>query len=336
MTTVERNHTIDILRGVTILLVVFGHVTRTALINQYIWSFHIPVFFVISGYLYYPEKFSLFSEFFKKKFRGLTVPYLIFGFLTFLYWLLIESRFRGTDLNGWEQLIGLFYGSRYKSFLEFNGPLWFIPCLFSMEVLFYFIEKMKKPLVILSACLILFIFGVFSKDICPWLPFGLCAALIGIIFYGAGYLLHCYSSFYVIKEQIISNKLTAIIFIIVLLAIQIIVVPYSNANLARLETGNPLVYLCLACLGVFIYWLISVLIGKSKLLEWLGINSLVIFALHGPIYRALVYIASYVSKMEVLTVRHNIMFCFVISVLTIVMVIPFIWVWNKWYKLFLK
>ena len=141
MTTVQRNSTIDILRGLTIIFVVFGHITRTNWLNHYIWSFHIPVFFILSGYLYNPEKFVTCGNFIKRKFKGLIIPYLIFGILTYLYWLLIESRFRGANLSAGQQLLGLFYGSRYKDFLEFNGPLWFIPCLFSMEVLFFFIEK---------------------------------------------------------------------------------------------------------------------------------------------------------------------------------------------------
>ena len=333
MTEDIRNHTIDILRGLAIILVVFGHITRISWLNHYIWEFHIPMFFVISGYLYNPDKFKTFGACIKRKFKGLIVPYLIFGILTYLYWLLAECRFRGTDLNAWEQFLGIFYGTRYDHFLDFNGPLWFIPCLFTMEIIFYFIEKLKRPLLILVICAVLFVFGVFSKDYYPWLPFGMGAASIGIIFYVGGYFLRNIGEKIELgKLWISTHKLLVILIIIVLIVVQVLAVPYSKADLATRETGNPFLYIGLAYLGVFIYWLISVLIKKSKLLEWLGMNSLVIFALHGAVYRALVFVTSFVTKMDVMAVRKDVLMCIVITIVTIAIIIPFILIWNKWGK----
>ena len=45
----ERNHTIDILRGIAIFLVVFGHVTHLPEVRTYIWGFHIPIFLLYIG-----------------------------------------------------------------------------------------------------------------------------------------------------------------------------------------------------------------------------------------------------------------------------------------------
>lgn len=333
MTIEERNHTIDILRGLTIILVVFGHIIRIGWLNRYIWSFHLPIFFVISGYLYNPDKFTTFCAFLKRKFKGLIVPYLVFGVLTYMYWLLAECRFRGSDLNAWEQFFGIFYGTRYDHYLDFNGPLWFIPCLFTMEILFYIIEKLKRPLVILVICVALFVFGVYSKDYYPWLPFGICAASIGIIFYVGGYFLRKLGQKIELgKTWISTHKLLVVLFVIVLVVLQVLAVPYSHADLSRRETGNPFIYIGMAYLGFLIYWQVSVLAKKSKLLEWLGMNSLVIFALHGPVYRALVYITSFVTKMEVMAIRKDILCSLTITIITIAIIVPFILLWNKWGK----
>ena len=326
-----RNHTIDILRGVTIILIVFGHITRTNWLNQYIWSFHIPVFFVLSGFLYTPDKFATFGAFIMRKFNGLIMPYFFFGVLTYLYWLFAESRLKGTDLSALEQLLGLFYGSRYKNFLDFNGPLWFIPCLFTMEIVFFFIEKLKRLLAIFIVCVVLFMFGVISKNLCPWLPFGICAASIGIIFYGVGYLLRPLKQ--KIEEGKIwvsAHKIQTIMGIAIFVGLQVLLTPYSKANLARLEIGNPFIYIGMACLGIFIYWLVSVLIGKSKLFEWIGKNTLVIFVLHGPVYRALLFILSYVTKIEVIEIRNSVVSCILVTVITVAVIIPFINIWNRW------
>ena len=336
MSVEARNHTIDILRGLAILLVVFGHITRTMWLNSYIWSFHIPVFFLLSGYLYDPNKFAMFGAFVKRKFKGLIIPYLIFGGLTYLYWLLAESRFRGSDLNAWEQLLGIFYGSRYEHFLDFNGPLWFIPCLFTMSIIYYFIDRIRVNWLKCIVVATFFSLGTCSRDYCPWLPFGICAASIGIVFYAIGNVIRNFSDAVLKTKKIIniinSHYILCILVIIALIALQVWLTPYSKANLARLETGNPIIYLGMACLGIFIYWLISVLIGKSKLLEWLGINSLVIFALHGPVYRALIFVASFITKNDQMTIRQNMMYVLIITVITIIVIFPIIQLWNKWGK----
>lgn len=337
MTTVVRNHTIDVLRGLTIILVVFGHITRTMWLNSYIWSFHIPVFFILSGFLYNPERFSSIKSFIIKKLKGLVVPYFFFGGITYLYWLLVESRFRGSDLNAWEQLFGLFYGTRYDHFLDFNGPLWFIPCLFTMSVFYFFIDRIRFGWIKWAITAGLFVFGVFSKDLCPWLPFGICAASIGLVFYasgnglrGKGVLIQS------TKNTVCKHKLFFMFLIILLFTVQVLLTPYSKANLARLETGNPFVYLGMAFLGILIFWLISVCIGESSVLEWLGLNSLVIFTLHGPVYRALIYALSFITKTEVAAIRENVLICVLITIITIILIIPLIKIWNKWGKPLIK
>lgn len=40
----KRNPTIDILRGIAIFLVVFGHISHIGWTKTYIWGFHIPIF----------------------------------------------------------------------------------------------------------------------------------------------------------------------------------------------------------------------------------------------------------------------------------------------------
>jgi fucose 4-O-acetylase-like acetyltransferase len=291
------------------------------------------VFFFLSGFLYDPNKYNGFGTFLKYKLKGLIIPYFIFGILTYLYWLFVESRFKGTDLSWGEQLLGVFLGSRYENYLDFNGALWFLPCLFSMSLIFFFVEKLKRNWAIFIMCMVLFVSGTFLKNLCPWLPFGICAANIGIVFYGGGYLLRPQiPRIEVGKMWIGSHKLYVVPGVLFLISVQVFTTPYSKANLARLETGNLLIYLGLAYLGIFVFWLVSVLIGKSKLLEWLGFNSLVIFALHGPVYRVFLVLASYVTKMEMVDIRKNVMISIAITIVTISLLVPFILLWNKWGK----
>lgn len=46
----QRDSSIDIARGISIFLVVWGHANLP--LSSLIYTFHIPVFFIISGFVY--------------------------------------------------------------------------------------------------------------------------------------------------------------------------------------------------------------------------------------------------------------------------------------------
>lgn len=85
---------LDSLRGFGILLVVLGHTSWSAGLVSWIFSFHMPLFFIISGMLFHERQFL---DSFKKKAARLLIPYLFFGIVTFAYWALIERRLRGDE-----------------------------------------------------------------------------------------------------------------------------------------------------------------------------------------------------------------------------------------------
>lgn len=91
----QRIKHIDILRGIAILLVVFGHITHIGPLRTYIWGFHIPIFFIISGGLFNKEKYTGTTDFIKCTTRNLLFPYIFFYILTLLYWIFIEREVRG-------------------------------------------------------------------------------------------------------------------------------------------------------------------------------------------------------------------------------------------------
>lgn len=68
---------LDFAKVFGIWIVVYGH-TPNHLFGEYISSFHMPLFFMISGYLY---KIRKIREEFIHGFRTLIVPYLLFNLL---------------------------------------------------------------------------------------------------------------------------------------------------------------------------------------------------------------------------------------------------------------
>lgn len=104
----HRSKFIDIIKGIAIILVVLGHLIQYGngldyVVNGYffdnllfkiIYSFHMPLFMLISGYLFY---FSItkkdFKELLKGRFFGIVVPIVSWGVLVNIIFLIINRNF---------------------------------------------------------------------------------------------------------------------------------------------------------------------------------------------------------------------------------------------------
>ena len=107
---------VDIAKGIAIILMVVGHSSIPVSFSRYIWSFHMPLFFVISGFLYDADKYKNLLFLIKRRMQTLIVPYVFFSIIAFIGMYPLE-------LATWEEL--------YKGW---NGyALWFIPVLFITE-----------------------------------------------------------------------------------------------------------------------------------------------------------------------------------------------------------
>ena len=77
---------IDIAKGIGLILVVFGHLfSYNGELSIIIFSFHMPLFFFISGYCFCPHKYNDFESFLVKKVKHLVIPYLIFSIVNIRY-----------------------------------------------------------------------------------------------------------------------------------------------------------------------------------------------------------------------------------------------------------
>ena len=98
---------IDVLKGIGIILVVIGHVYSGTTIYNWLYSFHMPLFFLAAG-LVYKEKPILIDL--KRRIQTVVVPYFSFGLLVLIYWYLVERRFRTSETGFIDSLLGLLSG----------------------------------------------------------------------------------------------------------------------------------------------------------------------------------------------------------------------------------
>lgn len=133
---------IDIARGLLILLVILGHSRVNGIILNIINSFHMAAFFILSGITYRYEEIGI-KEFFKKKIKTLIFPYIIFSLIMLSFFYLKKVVFLNYSFDFYSGIISIVLPISGKSTTSVYG-LWFFPCLFITEILFYIILHLKK------------------------------------------------------------------------------------------------------------------------------------------------------------------------------------------------
>lgn len=318
----NRKDYIDIAKGIAIIFVVLGHTTHVDFARSYFLQSCLPIFFVISGIFYKPDKYDGLLAYIKKQAGLLLIPYVFFFLLTFSYWALIERNFRGADVSLSSQILGLFYGN-IGDYMIFNGALWFLPCLFLVQIIFASVNHIKFK-VKSFLLIILFTASIFliKYDI-TYLPFGLTSALFFISYYSIGFFSK--KLFLILEEK---SKLVLFFVTVIFLLLQILWLKIESKPLPFLTIhyGKDLIFGILSILFVFS---VSNLIKNNAGLQYLGKNSLVIFALQEPIYRVIIFVSSKILNSEVEMIRNNLIYCFIICAITILLILPAILIYNS-------
>ncbi len=298
---------IDISRGMGIYLVILGHlvVSGTGL-SIWIFSFHMPLFFFLSGYLSKLGKDSFITSL-KKIINRLIVPYFVFVGIGFLISLIIPI-WRPNNYR--IVLYDIFYNVQPESLHV--GQLWFLFCLAIVQFLFLFFLKMKikKKLIIF---ILIFVFalisffmeylkiGFFIDGIFYKLPWKFDSAMMGLSFFSAGY--------YIKNLQLISftnnfyktKKINKVLIFFLLLEINVLFSLILNSgssfdasiNLGANIYGNLFYFLVASWAGICCIIYIANLIKKNLILSHIGKNSLSIFASHS----FFLYFYSYILSM---------------------------------------
>lgn len=179
---------IDIAKFLGVIIVVFGHglpAENPVLLALY--SFHMPLFFVLNGMTLKVRDDDNFGTYLVRKMKAYLIPYAFFGIITIICeisinkWLGINVPnhfFLTTLVNLWEQ--------------KRLYTLWFLTALFLCDVLFYFCHFIgrKNPYFTAIPALIIFGFGLYCNKFVK-IPYAwnLDVSLICIIFVYVGYLI---------------------------------------------------------------------------------------------------------------------------------------------------
>lgn len=294
--SLKRLKYIDIARGIAMFVIVVSHAlsvsTHGFFIYRFLFFFNVPLFFILSGMTFKIKSEEKFWEFLKKKFLRIMLPYLVWALVFLIPYFIFGAEVKTElgakgSLDVWEMIRNVFYGNGTNDALKQNGPLWFLPALFTTEVLYYFVIKMINKIsqvsqrrvveILVGAGLVLigFLFDWLVKDF--YLPWGLNSALtIGVFFY-VGYLMKEFKVFEN-KKLMTNSGLTVLSLGLGILAA--VFLPAENIVWADYKYGNYL--LCLVAGISFSVLIIQIarLIRENRMIEFVGKNTMNILIFH--------------------------------------------------------
>lgn len=168
---------IDAIKGIGILLMILGHTSIYQLpvvMHKMIYSFHMPLFFIISGFLFNTDKYKnmAFGKFCKREFVKYIIPYFVFALINLVLCILFDLY-----SGGWntaviiEDLIkyvpGILYCYADIDHMPNCSPIWFLMCLFFSRIVYFLIKKYLKK----YGNLICLFFPVISYILSAFIPF---------------------------------------------------------------------------------------------------------------------------------------------------------------------
>ena len=284
--TKERIDWIDYAKALGVFLVIMGHTYKGYSFIGWIYSFHMPLFFFLSGITLKIEQISC-KEFLKKRVKSLLIPYILYS----IVYIMLEVIKSGLNGNMDETIKYFLRDAFWIRGQQATIGLWFLPLLFLVEVLLMVVYKgiRSKNLRAASVLFITAMGFLYADKIGKALPWGLDAALVVIFFLYAGYVFKqiCLSSWMNGKQKDIFKY--SIIGVGLLFA-NIIFNNYNmkligdNADMYSLRYGNEILYILSALAGI---GFISIVLGyilknvKSRFWRFMGRNTLHIYCLHG-------------------------------------------------------
>lgn len=343
--TQKRLHYLDMAKGIGIILVVTGHsgMGSEGLLS-WLSSFHMPLFFVISGMLLFHRKEESlpFMESIRKKAKSILIPYSFFSLIYLvidLYYIAIKHQELSLPDAALQTIS--FYGI---------SVLWFLPTLFAGEVLFLLIRKKSNNLVTFVLCGSLCLAGIFCANLYAacyhpasgllffvWLGYLIQTAIraaIATAFLAVGYytmLLLAKISAAVensVKEPLI--RLIDLVSASLFFAVNLWIVRINGgADLRSLTLHNPALYFAGSLTGSLAVVFLCKALPRLRLLSYLGANSLIIMVTHLDCRVMLIShkFAGLVSRY----VDNRYLFLFNIAISLLLMELVIIYVVNRWF-----
>ena len=259
----QREAWIDWMKTTLIYLVVVGHSAINGLPSQLIYMFHVPAFFIISGYLY--KHNSLY-----KTAKRLLFPTVLYAIINFPYNYAYYTYKGGKDdiADIIANMVCSFY--MYGGFKLYAGA-WFVLVLFYIR----FVSRDYKWNIVLMGFSLFFI-SIYVKNGCWFEKSLFYRMLLCMPFFYFGYVLKQHKAIFVISKKV---PLSILCFFTIWGGIT-----NGIVDIADLKLGNntPLFYI----VAVFSFCVLVSFYAKvrsNKYIETVSNGTLLVLCIHGPL-----------------------------------------------------
>lgn len=280
----------DVLRAITIILVVVGHSGFP--FTNFIYLFHITLFFFISGYFFKDEYVHQPITFIKKRIRSLYLPFVGYSlaFLS-LHNVFYKLNFYSNKISYAKNFVINLYtpadfiyrAIRNIKFIETEqllGAFWFLPCLFSVSIMFLLICLISKyvfqkyseyaKLLLVVLC---FAFGTFASQKNVQFFFYGDIALVAVLIYYFGYLYRRYEKYIQFKPYYLVPALLILLFSSF----------HGHIEMSLNKYPNMPFFIYNSLAGIYLSLYVAKHItnkGIIRLFSFIGIHTIAILALH--------------------------------------------------------
>lgn len=315
ISTGKRNEVIDLIKALGIIFMVLGH--SGAPISQFIYLFHMAIFFIASGYCYkpaYSEDIPSVLTFIKKKFKSLWFPYVLW----ITIFTVLHNVFIKINVYTDNPLINLYVSGEWNCLTspwsigdmirniifaillhggaQIGGAFWFLATLFEISIAYCLIDFFinlwfkKQHRNLLQGCVAV-----------VFVLLGYLCSIYDISLFGIDRILSFYILFYfgnmISHFQLSDRPRTTAGHGIFLLVSFIILLILNELGTIRIDINryeNPLFLIAASCTGWQFMYEISFFLKRFKpvctMLSCIGKNTLAVVILHLLCFKSVSYI----------------------------------------------
>lgn len=317
---------IDICKFLGILAIFVGHfATSAGDLYPFVFKYHVPLFFFLSGCMDTFDKEKKYIKYVWKKIKTILLPFFVFALIS----VIINSIITNADTTAIKMwLYSIAKGCIRDQF--FAQSLWFLSCLFTIQIIFKLFKycKLKTVMLILSViCTIIYTIYIYPTP--PNWFFNLDSALWYITFYAIGFI-----SFPHINNLFDSKKRmsTIVFFSITLISIIFSALIYKGINpitsIANVfgKTSiliEQIIYYITALILITFNLCISKLLVGTKIICKIGEKTLYLCGNEYIIKNLIQCLVSIVGLgINIVTPFASVIYSFILIILTYYLLIP--------------
>lgn len=273
-----RDQTIDIMKGIAILAMIAGHCFIPFALHEFIYLWHMPLFFVVSGFFY---RMKSFEELLSSTWKGLIGPYIVTS-VVLLSITLVKDIITGYSsfvvrLINQVAITGLMDDpSKYGDFLYNAGPIWFLLALAWCRGMYAIVNKFFSRTFIITIIVIFTSFWAWFWGKDHFVPFFISQGLVGVIFYHIGYMMGQYKK--VLQDN--TKLLVVLGFCSVFVGMSYCKMDIWGLYMSCWPANVIIATLIVFAIYVIVYKIQLSCLFQLKSLSYMGRMSILILALH--------------------------------------------------------